>query len=88
MKNNALKQANALINWLEANDIELSDVNVTAKLKDESLFKIMNDGSIIKISNGTDGNKTFNDASEAIASFDIAKETKDTIYMIKVRTKK
>lgn len=68
MKNEALKQASILVNALDLNDSTIEDVVITIKMKNDSIYKIMNDGSIVLISDNA--NKAFANASEVIRSFD------------------
>ena len=87
MKNAGLKQANALVNSLEANDEKIDDVSIVVALKNGTTFKIMSDGSIVKISDDTKDNTVFENANEALASLKVSKKQTDSIktYIIKVR---
>ena len=87
MKNEGLKQANALVNWFEINDIVVDDIIVTIKLKDNSMYKVMTDGSIVAISTDTNNNHAFQSASEAISAYELKKKpiTKDeAVFKIKL----
>lgn len=77
MKNEGLKQANILANWFEMNDKQIDDVIVTIKLKNDMIYKIMTDGSIVKISNDIHNNHAFANADEAIKSAEANASAKD-----------
>ena len=70
MKNEALKQANELMNWLEMKDTSIDDVIVTIKLKNDKTYKIMNDGSIVSMSSSDSDNKAFANAQEIISAIE------------------
>lgn len=85
MKNESLKQANILMNWLEMNDIQTNDVIVTIMLENGKTYKAMNDGSIVQMSADDNDNKAFANAQELIALLE-SKQTKsnDAIFKIKM----
>ena len=85
MKNNAIKQANALMHWLETNEADVEDVIVTIRLKNGKIHKVMNDGSIVTISENVKNDKSFANAAEAISYLETsAKSTNDAIFKIKM----
>lgn len=76
MKNEGLKQANILAKWLDMNDIDIDDMNIIITLKDESVYKIMNDGSIMYVSDKD--NKAYSNANEIISQIESTK-SKDSV---------
>lgn len=88
MKNEGLKQANILANWLETNNRTIDDLIVTIVVKDSSTYKIMSDGSIVAMSAGTDDDIAFQNANVLITSIESKKaKPKDSVYKITVKTK-
>ncbi len=83
MKNEGLKQANTLVNWLEMNDNVIDDISITLKMKNDTIFKIMSDGSILKISSTTNKNNAFANAAEAISNAE-SKTTTDSTFKIQL----
>ena len=93
MKNNAIRQANMLVNWLEANNKTVTDVNVNIVVKDknnEMYIDVMSDGSITKSDDSTSSASSFGSATECIKSISTMKKDSlpnESSFLIIINTK-
>ena len=55
-------------------------------MKNDNIYKIMSDGSIVAISANDKDNQAFSNADELISSFDV-KLKKDSLFKITIRKK-
>lgn len=81
MKSDVLKQANILVNWLDAQNKNVEDINVSMIVKTEDhqyVINIMKDGSIIKTDDSIHEGIAYQNAVECIKSFQERKQ-KDSL---------
>ena len=77
MKIEGMKQANMLVNWLEANDVAIADMTLILTLSNNKQISVHADGSMNKIDDTTDSGKAYANASSLIKSMNYAKDGND-----------